>query len=229
MLLGKSLSNTKKFFQRTLKSFKSFLSGGTYQKLPKTPSPFVNPYPNANGSTVYPPPSKDSDQFYADFTDRWDSDNGNHHKAKKRGKDRAVMFMDTVQEKVNRDANPPTQLSSSSPTTPSMNDRRQRREFPGKKMVRSSSSHAKRREGSSCSESVREAKSGMIAQKLKELEKMDMSNIDHVLDIEEVLHYYSLLTCPAYLEIVDKFFTEIYGELFGVLTPAAHAGQGRNR
>lgn len=229
MLLRNSLSNTRKFFQRTLKSFKSFISGGDYQKLPKTPNPFVNPYSNASGSTVYPPPSKDLDQFYADFTDRWDSNNGNHHKAKKGGKDRAATFMDTVQEKASHEENPPTKLSLSKPTTPSKNDHRERREFPGKKMVRSSSSYDKRREGSSRSKSVREARSGLIAQKLKELEKMDMSNIDHVLDIEEVLHYYSLLTCPAYVEIVDKFFTEMYSEFFGVLTPTAQVGQVRNR
>lgn len=230
MLLRSSLSNTRKFFHRTLESFKSFLSCGNYQKLPKTPSPFVNPYNHANGGSEYPPPSKDLDRFYTDFTDRWDSDKGNHHTAKKRGKDRAAaMFMDTLQENVTREENPPTKFSMSKPTPPSKNDHRERREWPGKKMVRSSSSHDRRREGSSCSKSVREARSGLIAQKLKELEKMDMSNIDHVLDIEEVLHYYSLLTCPAYVEIVDKFFTEMYGEFFGVLTPTAHVSRGRNR
>ena len=46
----------------------------------------------------------------------------------------------------------------------------------------------------------------MVEQKLRELEMLDMNNVEYVLDIEEVLHYYSRLTCPAYLEIVDKFF-----------------------
>ncbi|KAF8013953.1 hypothetical protein BT93_I1729 [Corymbia citriodora subsp. variegata] len=185
MLLRNSLSNTKKFFQRTLKSFKSFISGGDYQKLPKTPNPFSNPYSNANGSTVCLPPSKDLEQFYTDFTDRWDSNNGNRHKARKRVKDRAAVFTDPVQEKATHEEDPPTKLSLSKPTTPSKNDHRESRERPGKKMVRSSSCRDKRREGSSCSKSVREGRSGLIAQKLKELEKMDMSNIDHVLDIEE--------------------------------------------
>ena len=55
----------------------------------------------------------------------------------------------------------------------------------------------------------------MVEQKLREVEMLDMNNVEYVLDIEEVLHYYSRLTCPAYLEIVDKFFLEMYSELFG--------------
>ncbi|KAJ6401756.1 hypothetical protein OIU84_013927 [Salix udensis] len=57
-----------------------------------------------------------------------------------------------------------------------------------------------------------EGRSFLVAQKLKELEKMDVSNVEHVLDIEEVLHYYSRLTCPAYRDIVDKFFMDMYAE-----------------
>ncbi|WCJ42466.1 hypothetical protein M5689_023274 [Euphorbia peplus] len=53
-----------------------------------------------------------------------------------------------------------------------------------------------------------------VQEKLKEIEKMDMSNVEHVLDIEEVVHYYSRLTCPAYLDIVDKFFMDMYSEMF---------------
>lgn len=65
----------------------------------------------------------------------------------------------------------------------------------------------------SCSKG-REEMGDLLARKMKELEMMDMGNVDHVLDIEEVLHYYSRLKCPAYLDIVDKFFMEMYSELF---------------
>ncbi|KAL2243343.1 uncharacterized protein LOC105157632 [Sesamum indicum] len=51
-----------------------------------------------------------------------------------------------------------------------------------------------------------------LAQKMKELEMMDVNDMDHVMDVEEVLHFYSRLTCPAYLEIVDKFFMDMYSE-----------------
>ncbi|KZV16080.1 hypothetical protein F511_25912 [Dorcoceras hygrometricum] len=44
---------------------------------------------------------------------------------------------------------------------------------------------------------------------MKELEMVDVNDEDHMLDIEEVFHYYSQLSCPVYLEIVDKFFMDI--------------------
>ncbi|KAI3759678.1 hypothetical protein L6452_07670 [Arctium lappa] len=52
----------------------------------------------------------------------------------------------------------------------------------------------------------------VLEQKMKELEMMDMKDEEHVLDIEEVLHYYSLLTSPIYQGLVDKFFTDMYSE-----------------
>lgn len=57
-------------------------------------------------------------------------------------------------------------------------------------------------------------RSFFVEEKLKELEMMDVSNVDHVMDIEEVLHYYSRITCPAYVDIIDKFFTDIYSQFF---------------
>ncbi|CAI9753805.1 unnamed protein product [Fraxinus pennsylvanica] len=53
-----------------------------------------------------------------------------------------------------------------------------------------------------------------LAKKMKELEMMDVNDMDHVLDIEEVLNYYSKLTCPAYQDIVDKFFMDMYTEYY---------------
>ncbi|KAK9071283.1 hypothetical protein SSX86_009851 [Deinandra increscens subsp. villosa] len=53
-----------------------------------------------------------------------------------------------------------------------------------------------------------------VTRKLKEFEKMDRNNIDLVLDIEEVLHYYSRLTCPVYRDIIEKFFVEMYSGTF---------------
>nr|GMC77534.1 uncharacterized protein LOC109240137 [Ipomoea batatas] len=51
-----------------------------------------------------------------------------------------------------------------------------------------------------------------LATKMEELEMMDMEDVDQVLDIEEVLHYYSRLNCPLYLDIVDTFFMDMYTE-----------------
>ncbi|KAL3632982.1 hypothetical protein CASFOL_025966 [Castilleja foliolosa] len=58
-----------------------------------------------------------------------------------------------------------------------------------------------------------------IARKMKDLEMMDANDMDHVLDVEEVLHYYSRLNCPSYVEIVDKFFMDIHSD-YNVAQPS---------
>lgn len=50
----------------------------------------------------------------------------------------------------------------------------------------------------------------LLAEKMKELEMAEVFNKDHVMDIEEALHYYSLITCPVYQDIVDRFFMDMY-------------------
>ncbi|XP_047963331.1 uncharacterized protein LOC125207873 [Salvia hispanica] len=52
----------------------------------------------------------------------------------------------------------------------------------------------------------------VLAQKMIDLEMTDSSDIDQAVDVEEVLHYYSRLTCPAYVEIVDDFLMDMYSE-----------------
>ena len=47
---------------------------------------------------------------------------------------------------------------------------------------------------------------------MKELEMMDTGDVEHELDIEEALHYYSRLKSPVYLDIVDKFFMDMHSE-----------------
>ncbi|GMI89484.1 hypothetical protein HRI_002617700 [Hibiscus trionum] len=168
MLLRNPISSTKKFFRRTLRSFKSLFNIGCevepYQKLlPKASPPSNNPHNY-----------QDLEKFYAEFTQTWDSNNG---KAKSRNK------------KI---------MSSTRCAT-------QRRESK----TRSGGNVEEKQEGYSCSRSF------SVAQKLREIEMMDVSDVDHVLDIEEVLHYYSRLTCPAYVDIFDKFFMDICTEFLG--------------
>ncbi|XVE98178.1 hypothetical protein REPUB_Repub03eG0083400 [Reevesia pubescens] len=202
MLLRNSISNTKKFFQKTLQGFKSFFSGAEpYQKLPKT-SPY-NPYSftTTTGIDMNPQTSnyQDLEKFYSDFTNRWDSDNG---KAKKRNK-KKIMSTSSAGEEKEGNKGSFTQFTT------------QRRVQDIDQSKTRSLKVEKRQEFYSYSKSKREARSLSVAQKLKELEVMDMSNVDHALDIEEVLHYYSRLTCPAYLDIVDKFFMDMYTEFLG--------------
>ncbi|XP_022973644.1 uncharacterized protein LOC111472233 [Cucurbita maxima] len=62
----------------------------------------------------------------------------------------------------------------------------------------------------------------LVAKKIKELEKLDARNVDHSLDIEEILHYYSRLTCPTYLEIVDTFFMDMFAEFCSNSSSSQH-------
>ncbi|KAK6248527.1 hypothetical protein QUC31_020092 [Theobroma cacao] len=211
MLLRNSISNTKKFFQKTLQSFRSLFSGGgvDYQKLPKTspynPSSFSTTAGfDINGPTSY---QQDLENFYTDFTDRWESDKG---KEKKRNK-KKIVSTPTEQQKEG-DKGGFTQFTKTSPTKKNTT---QTREGNDDQSTKTRSAKVEKRQEDPYMKSSREARSLSVAQKLKELEMMDMSDVDHVLDIEEVLHYYSRLTCPAYLDILDKFFMDMCTEFLG--------------
>ncbi|XP_057535917.1 uncharacterized protein LOC130813972 [Amaranthus tricolor] len=63
----------------------------------------------------------------------------------------------------------------------------------------------------------------ILAQKMKDLEMIYVGDVDHTLDIEEALHYYSRITCPVYVEMVNKFFMDMYTD-FHVLQPGISIG-----
>ncbi|KAF5742968.1 hypothetical protein HS088_TW09G01030 [Tripterygium wilfordii] len=165
MLLRKPISNTKRFFERTIESVKSLFSCANYQKLPKSkPSPYNNPnlhpYVTVRGAGMidYLQPITmfdDLDNLYADYTKKTSTVTPVKEKKKKKKSDGQVVY--------------------------GMSER-----------------------GRSC----------LVAEKLKELEMIDNSNVDHLEDIEELLHYHARLTCPAYRHIVDNFFFDIYSEFF---------------
>ncbi|MED6165648.1 hypothetical protein PIB30_101688, partial [Stylosanthes scabra] len=85
-----------------------------------------------------------------------------------------------------------------------------------KKQGLPSCDHAeKREEGDHEKQKDSKKKSTVMEKKLRELEMLETRDrVEHVLDIEEVIHYYSRLNCPLYIEIVDKFFMEIYTDFF---------------
>ncbi|KAK1362923.1 Colossin-B like [Heracleum sosnowskyi] len=68
----------------------------------------------------------------------------------------------------------------------------------------------------------------ILAEKIKELEIVDAYDDDHIMDIEEALHHYSLLTCPAYQDIVDNFFMDMYSE-FLLPEPSASINNSMRR
>ncbi|KAK7271298.1 hypothetical protein RJT34_27078 [Clitoria ternatea] len=221
MLLRSSISSTKKFFQKTIKNFKSFFSPG-YQRLPKA-SPH-NPFSamELNSNTSY----QDTDKLYTDFSDQWESEKEKTMRRIKK-KDSPISSSQTKQEN-NEVYHNGSYISLSKTKSPSQkknkvvkneecdngNNKRGLTIQKGRPQQDSSSSPF-------ISIGMKEHRYCMVEQKLRELEMLDMNNVEYILDIEEVLHYYSRLTCPAYVEIVDKFFMEMYSELFGaVVWPA---------
>ncbi|KAK9697710.1 hypothetical protein RND81_08G055300 [Saponaria officinalis] len=184
MLLRNSISNTKKFFQRTIHNVKSFLSkGGTYEKLPKTTN------------------IEELDNFYVEFTHQWDSQKGTlRNQERKNPKNTQNSVKKNVQTyelgpRKAVDGETERNIKDGMKSTSSMSVVRGFRPME-----------------LSISRSVREKRLDMFSEKLKELEKIDKGNIIHKMDIEEILHYYSCLTCPPYIEMVDKFFKEICTE-----------------
>ncbi|XP_043700339.1 uncharacterized protein LOC122651069 [Telopea speciosissima] len=203
MLLRNSIAKTKKFFHNTIQSFKSFLSTG-YQRLPKTP-PFNPCSCNTNSHQSF---RELDNNFYRDFSNRWDS--SDLEKANKRNKKKSPPMSKkqlSIDEEIKygRKQSPAKVRHVEERRTETVEMRRAHSHGGGGKLGSHtrSESNVKEREGQL-----------VVFQKLKELEMMDASNMEHVLDIEEVLHYYSRLTCPAYLDIVNKFFMDMYSEFF---------------
>ncbi|XP_042475705.1 uncharacterized protein LOC122057610 [Macadamia integrifolia] len=227
MLLRNSIAKTKRFFHKNFESFKSFLSGG-YERLPKTP-PF-NPC-SCTGTTRGDPNSfqsfRELDNFYRDFSNRWDSSDPD--KAKQRNKKNSVPpAMSKKQEEITTESF----LKFGRKQSPEkVRHEEQRRTETGQEK-RKAHSHRGGGEVASHTQSERNVreKGGqlVVVQKLKELEMMDASDMEHVLDIEEVLHYYSRLTCPAYLDIVEKFFMDMYSEFFLPQPSSASSSSANN-
>lgn len=214
MLLRSSISSTKKFFHKTFENLKVFFSPG-YERLPKTPSHDNFTFPVMSATSVVEANNNNSsyedlEKFYANFTEQWDC--SHKQKTRKGSKKKSVMLSALAKQEMQvYDGN----FVCASPVqkinhVQNNNDKRMIAHHMGKKQdtpALISSVH------------VGEKRSCIVEKKLRELATLDKGNVDHVMDIEEVLHYYSKLSCPAYLEIVEKFFMEMYSEFFGQASP----------
>lgn len=206
MLLRKSISNTKKFFQKTIQNFKSFFSATDhYERIPKTPPYNPKSFNSVGVEMDIQASYKELDKFYNDFTNQWESEDG---KPKKRSEKKNIIASSPMKQEKEVISGSFMKLTKSSPVK---NDKDQI--IPGRE-THQYSKQKRQEDLDACSADTREERNWLLVEKLKELEMMDMSNVDHLLDIEEVLHYYSRLSCPAYVDIVDKFFMEIYAEFF---------------
>ncbi|XP_051136039.1 uncharacterized protein LOC127254802 [Andrographis paniculata] len=183
MIIKGAAYKIKRFFHKTFRNFRSFISK-EYEKLPKTPTP----KPIFSVSNKINSSLQDLDNFYQGFCEHWDS------------MDEVKKINKHLPPKVQRKADEQCSKSSMSTADCSgLDDLYEDIETRSK---------IGRKQGKNSDLSVH-----ALSQKMKELEMMDVKDMDQVLDVEEVLHYYSRLTCPAYVEIVDKFFMDIYAEL----------------
>ena len=188
MLLRETDHKTKVSFHKSLRNFRSFLHGG-YQKLPRSFSfnPFLCGICNARTHT--------SDRFYNEFYDHLQSDLsrmkrfGNNEISKSKEpaiEDAACSFM----------------LAKQSPQKKSFHE-----DKPKERKNKGNSQLGKKEDLNNGAHVL------LLAQKMRELDMMDKGDLEHVLDIEEALHYYSRLKSPVYLDIVDQFFMAMHSEL----------------
>ncbi|KAJ1376359.1 hypothetical protein SESBI_50010 [Sesbania bispinosa] len=190
MLLRETIRKTKLLLHKTLRNFKSFIFGG-YQKLPRSLS--FNPFLGRSGNTR----TYTSDQFYNEFYDILQSDlnriNRNGDISMSMSREHQAM------------------ADATSTTGGSLAKQSSQNEDGGVKEKKSKGNSQLGKKEDLNSKDKNEGAHD-LAQKMKELEMMDSADVEHVLDIEEALHYYSRLTSPVYLDIVDKFFTDMHSE-----------------
>ncbi|CAL1414423.1 unnamed protein product [Linum trigynum] len=210
MLLRSPISNTRRFFQRTLQSVKSLFSNSSsnadYRKIPKpSPPPFTAMDRTSGvGGSFGRRRSKDGfDRLYVEYGERWEK--------KPAAKNREGNCLTKCRAEGHARVKSQRYHQARSKSLPKMGDGGGGGENNGEEKLLS-----------------REERSWLVARKLKELETVDMSNVDHALDIEEIMHYYSRLRCPEYLDLVDKFFMDVYAEFFSAAAPVSVNSRSRS-
>lgn len=187
LLIKRSIHKTKNILHKKMINLKSLLVGG-YQRLPRAPS--FNAVPASKSITKI----QQLEDLYKDINEEWVPDRNDE-----------LMDMATKEEIVTKNV-----MSEGNVTHNSLITLQHERPNEDKKMGSWPDKQKKR--GGFLNDNGKERRGYIIAEKMKELEMMGEYDIDHVLDVEEVLHHYSHLTCPAYLDIVDKFFMDMYYE-----------------
>ncbi|XP_021628075.1 uncharacterized protein LOC110626468 [Manihot esculenta] len=134
-----------------------------------------------------------NDQCYADFCNEWCCDLEKATKRKKNGM--------SLSKELAREEDGCNESSLKLPSSPL------KKKEDGIKEEKSMK-HSNSRREEKCIDKKDEG-GYVLAKMMKELEMMDRSDMEHMWDVEEALHYYSRLRSPAYVDIVDKFFTDM--------------------
>lgn len=180
----------------------SFFSEATYQRLPKTPPhvPLSCIGRLGLGKTLSQS-YRELDKFYTDFANLQSIDNP--HDSKKTGnKNTSSTYMKGFGHASVAFSEDYDQVEECT------------RDVQKKKRIVSQTIGEETLSNTCKSVVTREERRCLVARKLKELEGMELSNVENAMDIEEALHYYSHLTSPVYMEIFDQFFVNIYADLF---------------
>ncbi|XP_028756067.1 uncharacterized protein LOC114762489 [Neltuma alba] len=200
MLPRESISKTKFFLHKTLQNFKSFFFG-EYQKLPRSFS--FNPFSRRSGNAE----TYTSEQFYLEFYDQWQSE---LRRLKMIEEENSIIIsgLKSEEPEILENAAESTEavmgFVKQSPAKKCIEGKEEGEEDRGKEK--------NQKENLSLAKGNGRGKVQVLIQKMKEMEMMDVDDVEHLLDIEEALHYYSRLKCPVYLDVVDKFFMEMLSE-----------------
>lgn len=191
MLPRESITKTKFFFHKTLENLKSFFHG-EYKKLPRSFS--FNPLSSLRSVNA---DTYTSEQFYHEFYDQWQSE---------------LKRLKMIDEDNNNDS-----IIMSPVSKPKEPEMEKAAEFAEGLMVfyeeEDKGKEKKTKENVGLEKgNGRRARINDLVEKMKESEMMEVDDVEHLLDIEEALHYYSRLKCPLYLDVVDKFFMEMITE-----------------
>ncbi|KAK2654849.1 hypothetical protein Ddye_014705 [Dipteronia dyeriana] len=215
MLLRESIGKTKNFFQKTLLNLKSVFFGG-YQKLPKPL--LLNPF---SCTTIGKTKNHQTDLFYDEFCNEWECD---HEEARKKKKKKKNSMIIASKEPMNEEDASSGKSLMNSKESPLMNKQEEGSNKEEKKRV----SFRLDKKGDQYRSHAGKAEGYALAQKMQQLDMMDAGDVEHVLDVEEALHYYSRLKSPVYLDIVDRFFVDMYSE-FSVPQPSASINNSKRR
>ncbi|CAN4086849.1 unnamed protein product [Withania somnifera] len=212
MLLKKTIQKTKNFLYKTPHNLKSFLFGGQH-KLPKAArhfNPFFSVSKRISGSKrISKTTINELDDLYKDCYQQWHQPDQNKiHDRKITGK-----IASKYQEKAEGDySESQSKLAVRFGMEDIERETRKEDDKKGREVLTRSTS-----------------KGGpTLRHKMEELEMMEGEDMDHVLDIEEVLQCYSLLNSPVYVDIVDRFFMDMYTE-FSIRKPSGSINNSMRR
>ncbi|KAM3380193.1 hypothetical protein P3S68_005766 [Capsicum galapagoense] len=213
ILLKKTIQKTKNFLHKTPHNLKSFLFGG-HKKLPKAAShfnTFFSVSKRFSGSKRIPKTTtvKELDDLYKDYYQQWHQPDHNEIQERKITVKTARKYQGMVEGDYSESQR---KLAVRFGMEDKDRERRKEDEKKGCEVLSRSTS-----------------KGGLtLLQKMEELEMVEGEDIDHVLDIEEVLQCYSLLNSPVYVDIVDRFFIDMYTE-FSFRKPSGSVNSSMRR